>query len=101
MCRKNHSLLTTWTNPAEGDKTVSNCVIGAPLIFCSGKSAWVYIRPKSGCKEGRSSGDHYYLGPSTGGYGGPFNFIVIPTATSVVVNLSSAGDETIYIYTTK
>ena len=115
MCRKNHTLAATWTQgTAAGDKTITGCVANQPVFIIhhvtkdqggSSPRAGQYcvLKVKSGAKNAQSVGQHYILGTKyDDGFPHSTNvFMIMPTATSVVVNLySSLDDEELLIYKT-
>ena len=108
----NHTLVATYTKPADGDKTITGCVAGQPLFFIhcvSGKGnpndpgfAWCYIRPTKGCVHVNSSQHHYQIGSASWNeyaHGTTNIMVVIPNATSVTVNIGDAStDDIIYVF---
>ena len=110
LCRKNHTLVATWTfsNAEDNDvgvnKTVSGCVSGQPIIFLHKQNidtgAWCYIKPTAGVVN-IARNHHYVLGTESGNdqIGGPNNFILIPNKTSITVNILPIGnDDTVYVF---
>ena len=113
LCRKNHTLATTWgQGTAAGDKTITGCVVGQPVFIIhhvtknlGGDSGqYVNLRVISGAKHATTTGCHYILGTDSGSPTYPRGttvFIIIPTATSVVVNLyGKLDDEELLVYKT-
>ena len=105
LCRKNHTLFATWNKPADGDKTITGCVVGKPLIIVHKplKNGFgsCYINPKSGTVN-QFSGHHYAIGVYDGNSAtgsGPSCFVCVPTATTVVLNIQEASaDDCLYVY---
>ena len=115
------TLVATWTAPEDGDKTITGCVVGQPIIFAhkaiavpedGNESGWCTLSFKSGVTNTRvSAKNKYYLGSVDNEYanetyegamcgaGGVANIILIPTATSVIVTIAgSDSDDIIYVY---
>ena len=106
--------MATWTRPANGNKTISGCIVGKPLIIGhaaitsndSAERSWFCIKTVSGAKTGvtRDNSCLYMIGVAwDSGYGatmdGANTFIVVPTASSVVVYIDGAfNDDEIYVY---
>lgn len=101
--------MATWTKPADGQKTVTGCIVGKPLIIghkalssvVSG--SWCCINTVSGAKMGITQNGVYVIGTSeitnTFEVGGSNTFIVVPTATSVVLQIGGAdNDDELYVY---
>ena len=102
--------MATWTKPATGNKTVTGCIVGKPLII--GHKAlssivhgsWCYINTVSGAKMGITQNGVYVIGTfedAGNGFtcGGMNTFIVVPTATSVVLRIDGAdNDDELYVY---
>ena len=106
LCRKNHTLAATWSITAEGDKTISSCVVGEPVILCHGagsastNASGCFIRIKSGANSGLAAN---WYGMGLHGQGNAFSevFVIIPTATSVVCNFTmsdTGSNNKIYVY---
>ena len=112
MSKLDHTLAATWTQgTAAGDKTITGCVANQPVFIIhhvtkdqGGQSGqYCVLRVKSGAQNAQSVGQHYILGTKNAdGYPHSTNVLMImPTATSVVVNLySKLDDEELLIYKT-
>ena len=106
--------MATWTRPADGNKTITGCTVGKPLIIGyagitstdDAARPWCLIKTVSGAKTGitRDNNCVFMIGCAwDNGYGATFdgsaNFIVVPTATSVVVRINgAANDDELYVY---
>ena len=92
--RKIYTLAATWTNPGNSkvDKTISSCVAGQPIFIVHGGVGWARMRVKSGAVHSKDC--DYGFGNVDAGQ----NFIIVPNATSVVVTVWSADDDTYYVY---
>ena len=102
--------MATWTKPADGQKTVTGCIVGKPLIIghkalskTDANGSWCMINTVSGAKMGMTQNSAYMIG--TFDYRDAFDgagnntFIVVPTATSVVLQISGAdNDDELYVY---
>ena len=101
------------THTTDGDKTISGCTAGCPIIVGhkpkSGKITGCWVRVKSGSNIGLSTNHHYFLGLQQNDWlagegvlnmDGGMSYTVVPTSTSVVFNLSGLSDDgdTIYFY---
>ena len=101
-------MAASWNKPAAGDKTITGCTVGKPVIVVhkavgSGNWGWCYIRVKSGTAYSTTSGHHYFLGvaaASSNDYrGGVGDLVIIPNATTVVINLDGCSDDdAVYVY---
>ena len=106
MCRKNHTLVATWTN--NGEKTITGCTSGQPIFIIHHIKANVegelnlYIKAKSGTST-NSAYHHYMIGQQwgQGGVGGCDVFMCIPTSSSVVIEIiDMASQEEVLVYKT-
>ncbi len=104
MCRKNHTLASTITST--GDKTITGCTAGCPIIIgykmggTASEGSRAFVSVKSGANIGIVSPTSWYwtLGTQNGG---SMSFIVIPTATSVVLTIGKNNTQalgTVYVY---
>ena len=97
MCRKNHTLAATWDKPADGDKSITGCTSGQPLILIhepnGSATAAIYFRPKENCVGARTTGDHNYFGTHSS-----HSQIIIPTASSCTITVVGGTDDKIYVY---
>ena len=103
-------MAATWNKAAGGNKTITGCTIGKPIIFVHkplsnvDAPVWCYIKPLSGCINGTTTGHHYLLGtyyyyPSDVDGGGIASMVLVPTATSVVIDISNnTDDDCVYVY---
>ncbi len=109
MSKLDHTLAATWTRTSDRDnKNITGCVVGQP-VFCIHHANttgvdFCFVRATAGAKGARSEGSHYCIGTSTGAsdsIGGANAYILIPTATSITVQIDwYDGDDTIYVYKT-
>ena len=105
-----YTLFATWNKAAGGHKTITGCTVGKPIIFVHKTlnnleaSNWCYIKPLSGCINGTTTGHHYLLGtyffnPNGVDGGGVCSMVLIPTAASVVIDISNnSDDDCVYVY---
>ena len=103
--------MATWTKPDDGTKTVSGCIVGKPLIIGhkalpkdDANGSWCMINTVSGAKMGMTQNSAYVIGTfedAGNGFtcGGVNTFIIVPTATSVVLQIGGAdNDDELYVY---
>ena len=111
MSKLDHTLFATWSKPTEGgQKTITNCIIGKPIIIVhkplkvSDNPISCQIKAISGVANASGNEYHHYAigtigSQGIGNGGGPSSFCCIPTETTVVVTIySGADDDCLYVY---
>lgn len=105
----NYTLAATWQGKSTGteNKTLTGCTVGQLVIFVhkgtnNNADNFCWIRPNAGTQNANTGGHHYTLGTNLGNGrtdGGPGVFAVIPTATSITIQVIWNGyDDIIYVY---
>ena len=113
MSKLDHTLAATWTQGTKnGDKTITGCVVGQPVFIIhhvtkdnAGEAGqYAILRATAGAKNATTTGCHYIIGTDRGNANYPRGtnvFMIIPTATSVTVNIyTTLDDEELLVYKT-
>ncbi len=106
-------MAATWAQgTTNGNKTITGCVVGQPVFIIHhvtknlGGDAGQYaiLRATAGAKHATTTGCHYIIGTDNGNANYPRGtnvFMIIPTATSVTVNIyTTLDDEELLVYKT-
>ncbi len=101
------TLVATWNKPAAGVKTVTNCVIGKPVLFIhvpytTGDGHYCHIKTYGTGMDHVLANSAYCtigVGWEDGTHASTNVFVVIPKATSIQVELEWSGeDDKIYVF---
>ena len=104
MCRKNHTLVATYTN--NGDKTITSCVVGQPLFLIykpvktiSGGPEYIQYKVWSGATNASTEGGWFCITTDYGSGQSSNVGMIVPSKTSVVIKLEQVdGADQVLIF---